>query len=192
MVTKNMMKFYQTQLFENDDDDGVTNDPVVKPRDGSECWSNKPIASNRSRITAKNILRKKPGPTRFAVRMSSSITDCFTLFFRTSPFQETCKWTNKEGNLVVLGKWRNVTVVEIKKVLGSLGLIGVFKCNYKDISQLGSPTDGGEFSKKSLALIVFKRWYGCYVLTMLENSASLDRQTNYNLLRACFTNRTSH
>ena len=66
---------------EENEDDGVANDSAVKSCGGSECLSKVPAASNCGKITDKNIVREKPGPTRFVLRMRSSITDYFTLFF---------------------------------------------------------------------------------------------------------------
>ena len=73
---------------EEKEEDDVTNDSEVKLRDNSECWSNVPAASNPGRITAKNIVREKLGPKRFALSMCSSFTECFTFFFRTSFLEE--------------------------------------------------------------------------------------------------------
>ena len=73
---------------EKNEDDDITNDFGVKLRDNSECWSNVPAASNPGRITAKNNVREKLGPKRFALSMCSSITECFPFFFRTSLLEE--------------------------------------------------------------------------------------------------------
>ena len=78
---------------EEDENGGVTNDSGVKPRDSSEYWSNLPVASNRSRITSKNIVCEKPGPTRFSARMCSSIMDCFIHFSSKQAFLK--KYANR-------------------------------------------------------------------------------------------------
>ena len=52
--------------------------------------------------------------------MSGSHGDCFSLFFKDNLLEEICKWTNKEGQGVFSNNWKDATVAELRKVIGTL------------------------------------------------------------------------
>ena len=58
-----------------------------------------------SKTSRRNIIREKFGPTRYALRTSGSLGDCFCLFFINNFLEEICKWTNKEGQGVFSNNW---------------------------------------------------------------------------------------
>ena len=64
---------------------------------GAESWTAEPLLRLTSKTTQRNIIREKSGLTRYAIRMSGSLGNCFSLFFRDNLLKEICKWTNKEG-----------------------------------------------------------------------------------------------
>ena len=68
--------------------------------------------------------------------MSGSLGDCFSLFFRDNLLEGICKWTNKEGQGVFSDNWKDTTVSELRKVIGTLLLVSVYKSSNKDLSQL--------------------------------------------------------
>ena len=68
--------------------------------------------------------------------MSGSLGDCFSLFFRDNLLEEICKWTNKEDQGVFSNNWKDTTVAELRKVIGTLLLVGVYKSTNEDLSQL--------------------------------------------------------
>ena len=79
----------------NSDDEEIREVPAVasrpttatlKSRDGKEEWSTTPIASSQGRTSARNIFRENSGPTRYAVRSCTSVSDCFFLFFSNKYF----------------------------------------------------------------------------------------------------------
>ena len=71
-------------------------------------------------------------------RMSGSLGDCFSLFFRDNLLEEICKWTNKEGQGVHVfsHNWKDTAVAELRKVIGTILLVGVYKSSNEDLSQL--------------------------------------------------------
>ena len=68
--------------------------------------------------------------------MSGSLGDCFSLFFRDNLLEEICRWTNKEGQGVFSNNWKDTTVAELRKVIRTLLLVGVYKSSNEDLSQL--------------------------------------------------------
>ena len=64
---------------------------------------------------------------------------------------EICKWTNKEGRQSLPGRWKDITVTELKKLIGVLLLIGVYKSNNENVSQLWCLTDGRPIFNKIMS-----------------------------------------
>ena len=58
------------------------------------------------------------------------------MFFRDNLLEEICKWINKEGQGVFLNNWKDTTDAELRKVIGTLLLVGVYKSSNEDLSQL--------------------------------------------------------
>ena len=68
--------------------------------------------------------------------MSGALGDYFSLLFRDNLLEEICKWTNKEDQGVFSNNWKDTTVTERRKVMGTLLLVGVYKSSNEDLSQL--------------------------------------------------------
>ena len=113
-----------------------TSTALFTSKSGVESWEAEPLLSLTSKTSQRNIIREKSGLTRYAIRMSGSLGDCFSLFFRDNLLKEICKWTNKEGQGVFSNNWKDSTVVELRKVIRTLLLVGVYNSSNKDLSQL--------------------------------------------------------
>ena len=105
-------------------------------KSGVQSWAAEPLLPLTFKTSQRNIIREKPGVTRYAIRMSGSLGDCFSLFFRDNLLEEICRWTNKEGQGVFSNNWKDTTVAELRKVIRTLLLVGVYKSSNKDLSQL--------------------------------------------------------
>ena len=134
---------------ENLDDTEATDDfmeqseftDTYTSRNGQETWQFNPVIL-AGRREVRNILRQQAGCTRFARSNVSSISTSFGLYFRNNILEYICKWTNKEGKQVLKLKWNELDIVELKKFIGVLLLIGVYKSRGEEISQLWSKDDG--------------------------------------------------
>ena len=113
-----------------------TSTALFTSKSGVESWAAEPLLPLTSKMSQRNIIREKSGLTRYAIRMSGSLGDCFSLFFRDNLLEEICKWTNKEGQGVFANNWKDITVAELRKVIGTLLLVGVYKSSNEDLSQL--------------------------------------------------------
>ena len=58
------------------------------------------------------------------------------MFFRDNLLEEIRKWTNKEGQGVFSNKCKDTTVAELRKVIRTLLLVGIYKSSKKDLFQL--------------------------------------------------------
>ena len=65
-------------------------------KSGVESWAAEPLLLLTSKTSQRNIIREKSELIRYAIRMSGSLRDCFSLFFRDNLLEEICKLTNKE------------------------------------------------------------------------------------------------
>lgn len=82
------------------------------------------------------------GPTRWAERHSNTVSDSFLLFFPPHLIDGICKWTNKEGCTRHGDKWKDLNSEEMKKYIGQLILVGVFKAKNEDVNELYSAKMG--------------------------------------------------
>ena len=60
-------------------------------KSGVESWAAEPLLPLTSKTRQRNIIREKSGLTRYAIRMSGSLGDCFTFFFRDNLLKGICK-----------------------------------------------------------------------------------------------------
>ena len=113
-----------------------TSTALFTSKTGVESWAAEPLLPLTSKTSQRDIIREKPGLTRYAIRISGSLGDCFSLFFKDNLLEEICKWTNKEGRGVFSNNWKDTTVAELRKVIGTLLLVGVYKSSNEELSQL--------------------------------------------------------
>ena len=126
--------------------------PGFVSKNKKEVWDALPYtSSSRGRRSQANIMRQKPGPTRFAIRECDSISSSFQLFFRSSLLDEIQKWSNKEGQSIYKDKWVEVSIQELKKFIGTLILIGVYKSKNENVAQLWSRSDGRPLFNKIMS-----------------------------------------
>ena len=83
--------------------------------------------------------------------MIGSLGDCFSLFFRDNLLEEMCKWNNKEGQGVFSNNWKDTTVAELRKVIGTLLLVGVYKPSNENFSQLWHMKHGRPIFRKIIS-----------------------------------------
>lgn len=117
-----------------------TNASTLKSKNNSEIWSTIPLSQGRCRT--HNLVREKASVTSYAKRNIDTIDSAFLLFFQNSILDEICKWTNHEGSQKMKDDWRPIDENELKKFIGTLLLIGVYKSKGESLSQLWSKSDG--------------------------------------------------
>ena len=70
---------------------------LLTSKSGVESWAAELLLPLTSKTSQRNIKREKSGLTRYAIKISGSLGDCFSLFFKDNLLEEICKLTNKEG-----------------------------------------------------------------------------------------------
>lgn len=120
-----------------------------------------------------NILRQRPGPTRYAAKECDRISSSFLLFFRPSLLEEILKWSNKEGQGVYRSQWVDIDIPETKKFLGVLILIGVYKSKNEDVALLWSRDDGRPLFNK---IMTRQRFQQILKVLRFDDAASRHQQ----------------
>lgn len=119
-----------------------TSNSTFVSKNNSQIWYKNEVARPQGRRTEINILREKSGPSRFANREVDSISSSFLIYFRKRLLEIIVKWTNAEGNRVFDKEWKPIDIIELKKFIGLLLLIGVYKSKNETVSELWSIKNG--------------------------------------------------
>ena len=82
---------------------------------------------------------------------------------------------------VFLENWKDTRVVELKKVIGTLLLVGVYQSSNKGLSQLWHMKRGKPIFRK-YRVTVFKTYYMSFGLMMRQLNDLAGHQTNFHLL----------
>ena len=59
-----------------------TSTALFTSKSGVESWGTEPLLPPTSKTSLRNIIREKSGLTRYAIRMSGSLGDCFFFVFQ--------------------------------------------------------------------------------------------------------------
>ena len=111
-------------------------------RDKKEVWHSNPVTQATGRTPSCNIVRQPCGPSRFAERSRDSIESCFTIYMRKNLLKVIRKWTNAEGKVVYENDWKEIDQLEIKKFIGLIILIGLYKSKHEYVAQLWNQEGG--------------------------------------------------
>ena len=152
---------------EPDDYQSITDQPLATnekpqmsfaPKYKTENWTSNPQSAPEGRLRIHNIVRKMSGPTRYANYYVDDITSAFSLFYRDSLLQEICTFTNIEGNLKLKDKWKQLDIDELKKIIATLLLIGVYKSKGEPVHQLWNIDNGRPIFNRFLHKTGFKKF----------------------------------
>ena len=78
----------------------------------------------------------------YATRNVDDIASAFLLFFQDSLLQEICTCTNIKRKHRLKENCKPINITELKKFIGTLLLVGVYKSKGDPLSQLWSKSDG--------------------------------------------------
>lgn len=117
-------------------------------KDGSQIWYSNPLPT-AGRRSAENIMRHRQGVTSYALHRVDGIEDTLALFLRPTIIQEIIDMTNKEGCRILGTNWNNVTVVEFRRFVGVLYLIGVYRGKNEPVS---------DFTGKSFSFLTYNKY----------------------------------
>ena len=83
--------------------------------------------ASEGRLGIRNIVSERSDPTNYAIRNVNNLVSDVLLFFRASLLQEIFQCTNIVRNYGLKEKWKLMNITGLKKFIGTLLLIGVYK-----------------------------------------------------------------
>ncbi|KAM3616239.1 uncharacterized protein V6R79_014831 [Siganus canaliculatus] len=110
----------------DEEEDDLAEAVTFMSRNGILSWSSSP-PGNQGRLSAENVNRMTPGPTKYATSQINEITSCFELFLIDSIVTIVVNMTNLEGKRIYGDNWKDVTQTDIRAYVGLLILTGVYR-----------------------------------------------------------------
>ncbi|XP_056108635.1 piggyBac transposable element-derived protein 4-like [Rhinichthys klamathensis goyatoka] len=110
-------------------------------KDGTLSWSSSP-PMRQGRFSSENVMKMKPGLTRYAISRIDDIQSCFNLFV-TEPIENiVISMTNLEGRRVFKDKWKTVDSTDIQAYMGLLIMAGVYRSRNESTDSLWDADTG--------------------------------------------------
>lgn len=147
---------------EDSGEEGPEGDPSFLSKNGEILWSSSPPPQTPGRARGEEIMRKTPGPTRYAISRAEDIKSTFELYFPSSIQNILVSMTNMEGNRVDWDQWRKVYWPEIEAYMGLLFLAGVFEITWRSNTQPVAWGDGKSNFSSNHASERFHQIVRCY------------------------------
>ena len=117
-------------------------------------WSSSPNI-RQTRMSAENIIKTVPGPTRMAVTRVTDIKSAFELVMPNSIQKIILEMTNLEGRRVFGEKWKELDKTHLDAYLGLLILAGVYKSKDESTASLWGAETGRAIFRATMSLETF-------------------------------------
>ena len=143
-------------------------DSYMLSRNKTVKWYYTPRPSRRAR--AANIVRQRPGPSRFIQQTCATPENCFFQFVTRDMIREIVQHTNAEGRQRDT-HWNDTSEEEIERFIGAVLLAGVYISKNESVTQLWSNSDGRPIFQKIMPRNRFSE-----LLTMLRFDDKATRQ----------------
>lgn len=125
-------------------------------KDGTLSWSSSP-PMRQGRFSSENVMKMKPGLTRYAISRIDDIQSCFNLFV-TEPIENiVISMTNLEGRRVFKDKWKTVDSTDIQAYMGLLILAGVYRSRNESTDSLWDADTGRAIFRATMSQQTFSR-----------------------------------
>ena len=121
-----------SDLEDSDNEPSAEDEIPVPPRktfiskNGEIQWSSTPNTCQAT-LSAENIIKTVPGPTRMAVTCVTDIKSAFELLIPNCIQKIIIEMTNLEERRVLGEKWKELDLTHLHAYLGLLILAGVYK-----------------------------------------------------------------
>ncbi|XP_016409956.1 piggyBac transposable element-derived protein 4-like, partial [Sinocyclocheilus rhinocerous] len=109
------------------------------------------------RTRAEEIIRKTPGPTRYACSRAEDINSTFEFYFPSSIQNILVRMTNLEGRRVFGDQWTDIDWTAMEAFIGPLILAGVFKSYNEATRSLWHGEMGRAIFRTTMPLKDFER-----------------------------------
>ncbi|XP_029907418.1 piggyBac transposable element-derived protein 4-like [Myripristis murdjan] len=123
-------------------------------KNGEIQWSSSPN-KRQAKLSAENIIKTVPGPTRMAVTRVTDIKSTFELVMPDSIKKVILEMTNLEGRRVFGENWKELDKTHLDAYLGLLILAGVYKSKDESTASLWDAETGRAIFPYSMSLETF-------------------------------------
>lgn len=123
-------------------------------KNGEMQWSSSPNMC-QAKLSAENIIKTTPGPTRMAVTHVKDIKSTFTLVMPNSIQKIILEMTNLEGRRVLGEKWKDLDKTHLHAYLGVLILAGVYKSKDESTASQWDAETGRAIFRATMSLETF-------------------------------------
>ncbi|XP_051982284.1 piggyBac transposable element-derived protein 4-like [Xyrauchen texanus] len=138
-------------------DPPVVSQPPTNPlpsKNGKLSWSRSP-PERQGRLSAANVIKMVPGPTRYAVSHVQDIKSAFDLFITPSIEKDVLEMTNLEGRRVYGEGWKDFDVTDLQAYIELLILAGVYKSKGEATASLWNADTGRAIFPATMSLKTF-------------------------------------
>ena len=127
---------------------------TLPSKNGKVLWSVSPL-EQQGRLSAANVIKMVPGPTRYAVSYVQDIQSAFELFMTPSIEKTILQMTNLEGRRVYGDEWKDYDVTHLQAYIGLLILAGVYKSKGEATASLWAAETGRAIFPATMSLCKF-------------------------------------
>ncbi|XP_056102977.1 piggyBac transposable element-derived protein 4-like [Rhinichthys klamathensis goyatoka] len=161
---------------DDSEEEGPRCDPSFTSKNGEIIWSSSPPLQTPGRARAEEIIRRTPGPTRYAISRAEDIKSTFELYFPRSIQTILVTMTNMEGRRVYGDQWKEIDWTEMEAFMGLLILAGVLKSNGESTRSLWDGEMGRAIFRATMPLKDFIKLSG--VIRFDKSTRSQRRETD--------------
>ena len=140
--------------FSDEEDGHAKADVTFRSKNGNLFWSSSP-PENQGRLSAENVIRMTPGPTKYAVSRFDDVKFCFELFLTDSIKNIEVNMTKLKGKQIYKDDWKEVTQTDMNEYMGVLIWAGVYRFRNESTSSLPDAESGRTIFRATLSLQKF-------------------------------------
>ncbi|KAL1276358.1 hypothetical protein QQF64_035981 [Cirrhinus molitorella] len=142
---------------EDSEEECPEEDPDFLSKNGEILWRSSPPPQTPGRVRAEEIIRKTPGPRRYACSRAEDIKSTFELYFPSSIQNILVKITNLEGHRVFGDQWTDIDWITVEAFIGLLILARVFKSHDEATRSLWHGEMGRAIFRATMSLTDFEK-----------------------------------
>ncbi|XP_061878322.1 piggyBac transposable element-derived protein 4-like [Entelurus aequoreus] len=127
---------------------------IFLSKNGKLSWSPAP-RQRQGRLSAGNVIKMVPGPTRYAISRVQDIKSAFELLMTPSIENHVLLMTNLEGSRVFGDSWKPIDAIDLQAYIGLLILGGVYKSKGEAAESLWNKETGRAIFPATMSLKKF-------------------------------------
>ncbi|XP_033943723.1 piggyBac transposable element-derived protein 4-like [Pseudochaenichthys georgianus] len=139
---------------QSDEEIDIRPDETFMSKNGKIQWSSSPNG-RQATLSAANIMKAVPGPTRMAVSHVTDIKSAFELVISNTVLKIVLDMTNLEGRRVYGEEWKELDEMHLHACLGLLILAGVYKSKDESTASLWDADTGRNIFRATMSLGTF-------------------------------------